>query len=310
MVGLRWLAPQLLLLYALVGSAIYVHFRGRERLRVGRQIGDHSTFLAPYNVLLYAFSGVPNKPVLPVETFPELKKISDNWQTIREEAVRLFDEGRIRAAIDNNDWGFYSFFKSGWKRFYLKWYDDPLPSAQALCPKTVALVQSVPSIKGAMFAVLPSGAKLGGHRDPFAGSLRYHLGLVTPNSEDCHIVVDGVSCSYYDGKGFVFDETFIHWAENKTEKNRIIFFCDVERPMSNGLMRRINRWVNTHIVKISQSPNVEGEKVGAMNVAFSYLFQIHQLGRRLKAWNRKVYYSAKFGLVTVLLALFVISVVR
>src|SRR5690349_3513824 len=129
--ALRLLAPQLLLLYAVVGSAIYVHFRGRERLRVGRQLGDHSTFLAPYNVLLYAFSGVPNKPVLPVDTFPELKKFSDNWQMIREEAVRLFDEGRIRSAIDNNDWGFYSFFKSGWKRFYLKWYDDPLPSAQA-----------------------------------------------------------------------------------------------------------------------------------------------------------------------------------
>jgi beta-hydroxylase len=35
--------------------------------------------------------------------------------------VRLFDEGFIRAAAKNNDWGFYSFFKSGWKRFYLKW---------------------------------------------------------------------------------------------------------------------------------------------------------------------------------------------
>ncbi len=304
------LAPQLIVIYVFVAAAIYVHFRGRERLRIGRQIGDHSTFLAPYNVLLYMFSGVPNKPVLPVETFPELKKFSDNWQVIREEAANLFDEGRIRAAIDNNDWGFYSFFKSGWKRFYLKWYDDPLPSAQQLCPKTVELVQSVPSIKGAMFAVLPPGAKLGGHRDPFAGSLRYHLGLVTPNSEDCRIFVDGVQCSYYDGKGFVFDETFIHWAENKTEKNRIIFFCDVERPMKNGVMTRVNHWVNTHIVKISQSPNVEGEKVGGLNVLFSYVYEIHLLGRKLKDWNRKVYYAVKFSLATAAVALIVVSVLR
>ena len=88
---INFLAPQLLALYALAGSAIYVHFRGRERLVLRRQLVDHSTFLAPYNVLLYMFSGVPNKPVLPVETFPELRKISENWQTIREEAVRLFD---------------------------------------------------------------------------------------------------------------------------------------------------------------------------------------------------------------------------
>ncbi|MFX5366545.1 aspartyl/asparaginyl beta-hydroxylase domain-containing protein, partial [Acinetobacter baumannii] len=87
-------------------------------------------------------------------------------------------EGFIRAAAKNNDWGFYSFFKGGWKRFYLKWYDDFLPSAQSLCPKTVALLDSIPTVHGAMFAMLPPGGKLGAHRDPFAGSLRYHLGLV------------------------------------------------------------------------------------------------------------------------------------
>ena len=304
----RLLAPQLLVLYAFAAAATYVHFRGKERLRLGRQVFDHSTFLAPYNVLLCMFSGVPNKPVLPVETFPELKKFSDNWQVIRDEAMHLFDEGRIRAAVANNDWGFYSFFKSGWKRFYLKWYDDPLPSAQQLCPKTVQLVQSIPSIKGAMFAVLPSGAKLGGHRDPFAGSLRYHLGLVTPNSDDCRIFVDGVKCAYYDGQGFVFDETFIHWAENKAATNRIIFFCDVERPMSNGVMRAVNHWVNTHVVKISQSPNTEGEKVGGLNVVFSYLFEVHTLGRRLKAWNRQVYYGVKYSLIAVVAGLLIYSI--
>ncbi|MGN6573350.1 MAG: aspartyl/asparaginyl beta-hydroxylase domain-containing protein [Pseudolabrys sp.] len=304
------IAPQLLVLYVLAASAIYIHFRGRERLVLRRQLVDHSTFLAPYNVLLYMFSGVPNKPVVPVETFPELKTISDNWQTIREEAVRLFDEGRIRAATANNDWGFYSFFKSGWKRFYLKWYDDVLPSAQALCPKTVALVQSIPSIKGAMFTVLPAGARLGGHRDPFAGSLRYHLGLVTPNSEDCRIVVDGVTCSYYDGKGFVFDETFIHWAENRTDTDRIIFFCDVERPMNNGVMRRINHAVNTHVVKISQSPNVEGEKVGGLNVVFSYLFELHDLSRKMKNWNRTAYYATKYTVMAALIGGLVLSAAR
>jgi len=125
-------APQLVILYILVASTLYVHFRGRERLRIARQLGDHSTYLAPYNVLMYAGSAVPNQPVIPVERFPELVKLSENWETIREEAVRLFDEGFIRAAAKNNDWGFYSFFKSGWKRFYLKWYDDFLPSARTV----------------------------------------------------------------------------------------------------------------------------------------------------------------------------------
>ena len=37
-----------------------------------------------------------------------------------------------------------------------------------------------------MFASLPPGATLVRHRDPYAGSLRYHIGLVTPNDPKCY----------------------------------------------------------------------------------------------------------------------------
>jgi beta-hydroxylase len=304
------LAPQFIGLYVLAVSTVYVHFRGRERLRLGRQLGDHSTYLAPYNVLMYAGSAVPNRPVIPLEEFPELAKLNENWQTIRDEAVRLFDEGFIRAAAKNNDWGFYSFFKSGWKRFYLKWYDDFLPSARALCPQTVELLNSIPSVHGAMFAMLPPGGKLGAHRDPFAGSLRYHLGLVTPNSDKCRILVDGVPCVWRDGEAFMFDETFIHSVENATETNRIILFCDVERPMKYSFMTAMNRWVSHHIVKASATQNVDGEQVGVLNKVFGSLYEVHLFGRRIKEWNRKVYYALKYSLTFALLGLIVASALR
>ena len=304
------LAPQFIGLYVLAVSTVYVHFRGRERLRLGRQLGDHSTYLAPYNVLMYAGSAVPNRPVIPLEEFPELAKLNENWQTIRDEAVRLFDEGFIRAAANNNDWGFYSFFKSGWKRFYLKWYDDFLPSARALCPQTVELLNSIPSVHGAMFAMLPPGGKLGAHRDPFAGSLRYHLGLVTPNSDKCRILVDGVPCVWRDGEAFMFDETFIHSAENATETNRIILFCDVERPMKYSFMTAMNRWVSHYIVKASATQNVDGEQVGVLNKVFGRLYEVHLFGRRIKEWNRRVYYALKYSLTFALLGLIVASALR
>jgi hypothetical protein len=44
---MQLLAPQLVGIYILAACTIYVHFRGRERLRVGRQLGDHSTLFAP-----------------------------------------------------------------------------------------------------------------------------------------------------------------------------------------------------------------------------------------------------------------------
>ena len=301
------LSPQLVAIYILAACTMYVHFRGRERLRIGRQLGDHSTFLAPYNVLMYAGSAIPNQPVIPVDRFPELAKLRDNWETIRDEAVRLFDEGFIRAAAKNNDWGFYSFFKSGWKRFYLKWYDDFLPSARTLCPNTVELLNSIPTVHGAMFAMLPPGGKLGAHRDPFAGSLRYHLGLVTPNSDKCRILVDGVECVWRDGEGFVFDETFIHRAENTTDQARIILFCDVERPMKYRFMTAMNRWVSNHIVKASATQNVDGEHVGVLNKAFAWLYEIHLAGRRVRQWNRKVYYALKYTLTLAVLGLIIAS---
>lgn len=55
---------------AWTASAFYVHFRGRERLSFMRQLADHSTFLAPYNALVYLFSGVPRVPRQRAQSFP------------------------------------------------------------------------------------------------------------------------------------------------------------------------------------------------------------------------------------------------
>jgi len=161
-----------------------------------------------------------------------------------------------------------------------------------------------------MFAMLPPGGKLGAHRDPFAGSLRYHLGLVTPNSDKCRILVDGVECVWRDGQAFMFDETFIHSAENATEVNRIILFCDVERPMKYGFMSALNRWVSHHIVKASATQNVDGERVGVLIKVFGGFYEIHLAGRSVKEWNRKVYYALKYSLALAVLGLIVASALR
>ena len=50
--------------------AFYVHVRGRVRLRPWRQMTDHSMYLAPVNVLLYACSRVRAKPYAPLAAFP------------------------------------------------------------------------------------------------------------------------------------------------------------------------------------------------------------------------------------------------
>src|SRR4029079_11579573 len=108
---------------------------------------------------------------------------------------------------------------------------------------TSQLLASIPSVNAAMFALLPPGARLVAHRDPFAGSVRYHLGLSTPNSEQCRIIVDGQLYYWKDGEPVVFDETYIHRAENQTDVQRLILFCDVERPLTHALARARKRVV-------------------------------------------------------------------
>src|SRR5439155_15042626 len=102
-------APKFIVLYVFIVSAVYVHYRGRVRHGFFRQLTDHSSIMAPYNALMYLFSAVPNRPYADVEQFPELKPLQENWQAFRDEALKLFDEGPIRAAATYNDLGLNSF---------------------------------------------------------------------------------------------------------------------------------------------------------------------------------------------------------
>ncbi len=280
-----------------VASTVYVHFRGRTRLGFWRQASDHSTFMAPINCFIYLFSAVPARPYLPVEQFRGLQPLADHWQAIRDEALRLYASGDIKASDRYDDAGFNSFFKTGWKRFYLKWYDTAHPSAQALCPFTTQLLAGLPQVKAAMFAALPPGSRLVRHRDPYAGSLRYHLGLVTPGSDDCYLDVDGQRYSWREGQAVVFDETYLHFAENRTQSNRIVLFCDIERPLTNRYAAAVNRWFGRYLIAAATAPNQAGDRVGGINRAFAFVQVLRLWGKGVKARSRLTYYALKWLLL-------------
>ena len=178
--------------------------------------------------------------------------------------------------------------------------------AMKLCPRTTELLQSIGSIKAAMFAELPPGSKLVRHRDPYAGSYRYHLGLDTPNDPGCYINVDGQNYYWRDGEGVMFDETFIHYAENKTDKNRIILFCDIERPMQYRWAAAFNQWFSRTVMASASSPNDANDKIGGLNRAFTKLYKIRLRGKELKKRNRTRYYLEKWAIFAGLLALFLL----
>ncbi|WP_231970111.1 aspartyl/asparaginyl beta-hydroxylase domain-containing protein [Polynucleobacter necessarius] len=54
-----------------------------------RSLTDYQVLLAPVNALLYLFSKVKADAFIPVDQFPEMKVIQDNWDMIRQEALSL-----------------------------------------------------------------------------------------------------------------------------------------------------------------------------------------------------------------------------
>ncbi|MBI5333150.1 MAG: aspartyl/asparaginyl beta-hydroxylase domain-containing protein [Burkholderiales bacterium] len=288
-----------------VAAALHAHLRGRVRFGLLRALTDYTVLIAPFNSLMVLFSRVGTQPYIDPKLFPELKVLQDDWQAIRDEALRLNDEGHIKAAGAYNDIGFNSFFRTGWKRFYLKWYGQELASAQQLCPRTVELLNSIPGIKAAMFASLPPGARLVQHRDPYAGSLRYHLGLVTPNDPGCYIEVDGQRYHWRDGEVVMFDETYIHHAENTTQQQRVILFCDVERPLFGVPLRWLNRFFARVVMRAAATQNMPGEHVGGINRFFSVAYRLREQAKKLKQRSKPLYYTTKWLLIGGLIYLIV-----
>lgn len=304
--------PELLLTAAglfIVGSLVYVYrYRGalrytgvREYVRKGWPI------FAPLNCLLYLFTEPRGRRVfMDLAEFPELAPVTENWQTIRAEALKLHEAGYFAKTTDTKsgayfDVGFRTFYKYGWSKFYLKWYGHTHASARALCPQTVRLVEDIESVNGAMFSLLPPGAQLTRHLDPLAVSLRYHLGLSTPNDDACFIEVDGIRHSWRDGEAALFDITHLHHARNDTATPRLILMLDVERPMS--LPGRIVNVFYRALASLTVVPNLEGDKRGLANRAFSTIAPLLERTKALKKTNRPLYKTLKFVFNGLLLAL-------
>ena len=69
-------------------------------------------------------------------------------------------------------------------------------------------------------------------------------------------------------------------------------------------MTAVNRWVSRNIINESATQNEEGERVGWLNRVFGYVYHVRLVGKRMKAWNKRVYYAVKYLLIGGILAAF------
>ncbi len=289
-----------------IGSMGYVYaFRGQARYEgISEYLRKGWPIFTPFNCILYLFTRPKARPaIMDMTRFPELQELQDNWEMIRDEGMQLMAEGGFDSIADPNsasyyDIGFRTFYKYGWTKYYLNWYGYTHQSAARSCPKTIDLLSRIPSVNGAMFSILPPGGQLTRHLDPVACSLRYHLGLNTPNDDACYISIDNSKYSWRDGEPLLFDVTFLHFAHNDADKPRLILMCDIDRPMS--WFGHLLNWPYKWLMRATVVPNTDEDERGFANRTFSNLVPILEKSKRLKETNLPAYKALKYSVNTTL----------
>jgi beta-hydroxylase len=286
------------------GSFGYVYLRCYDRLPFHKYLSNHVLFLAPLNFLFTYFTRGRPTAVFETTSVPGLAKIRESYPVIREEAKALLDAGVFQRPPAVDEPGYNTFEKGGWRLYPLKWYTDKCSrTAVQMCPKTCAILDAIPTIRSAMFTVLPPGGRLGRHHDPIASSLRYHLGLLTPNSDRCALTLDGIEYPWRDGEELLFDQTYLHSAVNQTDTVRVILFCDVEKTQLMEPVKRLADAVNFALVAKFTGANAEG-KLSLISWAYKPIYRLRSyVKEHIKPRSIVAYNVIKFGSMALLLLL-------
>lgn len=287
-----------------VGSFSYLYMRLNDRLAFHKYLSNHVLLLAPLNFLFTFFTRTQQKAIFDTKTVPGLDTIKENYPIIRSEAKVLLDTGVFQRPPSTDEPGYNSFEKGGWRAHPLKWYTKECNSAALkMCPATCAILDSIPAVRAAMFTVLPPGARLGRHHDPVASSLRYHLGLLTPNSDKCAMTLDGVQHPWFDGEDLLFDQTYLHSIVNHTETVRVILFCDVEKTQLKGVIKSFAEVVNQHVVAKFSGEHEKG-KLSWISRAYKPVYTLRSyVKENIKPRSIVAYNIIKFGSIGLLLFL-------
>src|SRR5437868_8593919 len=142
--------------------------------------------LIPVQMLMRRFSRVGNRPFFDNTQFPWAPSIEAQWRAVRAELDRVLrhvddipnfqDISEENRALTNDE---------RWKTFFFRAWGIRIDSNCTRCPHTAALLDQIPGATSAFFSILMPRKHLPPHRGPYAGVLRYHLGLIVPDPDGC-----------------------------------------------------------------------------------------------------------------------------
>jgi ornithine lipid ester-linked acyl 2-hydroxylase len=196
---------------------------------------------------------------------PWTEALGARWREVREELEQVLAAPRSVPSFERISAEQARIVQPDrWKTFFFFAYGHRVEESCRRCPRTAALLDSIPGMTTAMFSILTPGTRITPHRGPFKGVLRYHLALKVPaDAERCGIRVGGEVRHWREGEALVFDDTFEHEAWNDSSETRVVLFVDFLRPLPFGLS-----FLNRLVVRaIGASPFVQNilENLSRMN---------------------------------------------
>jgi aspartyl/asparaginyl beta-hydroxylase (cupin superfamily) len=192
------------------------------------------------------FPGLRSQPWYDKNEFDWTRLLEANFAAIMDEFQNVYAI-RARRRHREND----KLAPGGvWGAFYLHNVGQAFPDNLALCPETAKLVAQVPGAATAgsvFFATLSPHSVIAPHYGPHNFRTRCHMGLIVP--DDCFIAVGGVRKSWAVGECIVFDDSFIHHVENRSDRERIVLIVDVWHPDLSAVEVRLLEYLLQHIVQ-------------------------------------------------------------
>lgn len=193
---------------------------------------------------------IPTDPFLDPAQFGWTDTLERNWKTIREELERVMvRQNELPNFQDISPDQKHLSGDDKWKTFFLFGYGFKAEANCRRCPRTTALLESIPGMKTAFFSILAPGKHIPPHRGPFKGVIRCHLGLIVPEPRtQCRIRVGQEIRHWEEGRVMVFDDSYNHEVWNDTSGVRVVLFLDIVRPLRfpvsalNGLILKLIGW--------------------------------------------------------------------
>ena len=173
------------------------------------------------------------------DEFPQLALLAEKQQQILEEYESIDTPFADYINLHSNNDGklvleqFKDFDKQTWHSYHLYRFGK-LEENCAACPVTTETLETIglPDVNGfmpeAFFSRLGKGSKIPPHHGLSNVRLAVHWPVII--NDNCFIEVGGEKANWTLGEPLIFDDSYLHLAENHADEDRIVLIFDVWHP--------------------------------------------------------------------------------